>query len=387
MTLDGVTALVFTALVVAVSGVVYIVDTVTRRDEGAGRVWAQAFLAGILTTLTYLLWSLQPADWWMVAVGNAAFVAATAFMWLGCLVFNGRRMRVPALVAAIAVVGAALAALAEGPVAGGWSGAIWMFAALLILAGLGAAECTRGAMSKLPTSWALGAVLGIQSLWFVARISVFVAVGPFDPLFLSWFGSTPMSFLTIALTIVALVVATSLRSSGPRVRPAPRADGQPWLDDILPHAVFHRMLTMLLDRAREGDELVAVVVVRVEDLAQIATAFGGEVSRTVTDTWRDGVSRYSPALAIVGEDGPLCVAVAVVADDPPAARRAGLRIYRGLFAELTALTDGVVPVVGVGVGLTATTGYDADLLLTTAREAARRATLAVEDSVFMGESG
>ena len=46
MTLDLDSVLVMTALVVNVSGILFIVETLLRRDEGAGRVWALAFLAG-----------------------------------------------------------------------------------------------------------------------------------------------------------------------------------------------------------------------------------------------------------------------------------------------------------------------------------------------------
>ena len=92
MTLDLSSVLVMTALVVNVSGILFIVETLLRRDEGAGRVWALAFLAGMLTTLAYIVWAQSPDAWWAVAVGNAAFVAGTGCMWLGCRRFNGRRM-------------------------------------------------------------------------------------------------------------------------------------------------------------------------------------------------------------------------------------------------------------------------------------------------------
>ena len=81
--LDLFSVLVATAVVVNVSGVLFIVETMLRRDEGAGRIWALAFLGGMLTTLAYIIWVQSPeAAWWAVAVGNAAFVTGTGCMWL-----------------------------------------------------------------------------------------------------------------------------------------------------------------------------------------------------------------------------------------------------------------------------------------------------------------
>ena len=90
MILDPLTQAIMTALVVMVAGVIFISETLLRREEGAGQVWALAYLAAMLTTLAYLGWAATPDMWWAIAVGNMMFVAATGFMWLGCLRFNDR---------------------------------------------------------------------------------------------------------------------------------------------------------------------------------------------------------------------------------------------------------------------------------------------------------
>ncbi len=123
---------------------------------------------------------------------------------------------------------------------------------------------------------------------------------------------------------------------------------------------------------------------RVEDLEQISTAFGSEVARTITDTWRTGVRRHAPADALVADDGPTGLLVGVIVDSPPHARRVAAAIYRGLFEDLGQVGGGVIPVVGVGVGLSDAAGYDAASLMRLAREAARRAATSVETSVLIG---
>jgi hypothetical protein len=115
VTLDLMSVLVMTTLVVNVSGILFIVETLLRRDEGAGSVWALAFLAGMLTTLSYSLWAQTPDAWWAIAVGNAAFVASTGCMWLGCRRFNGRRMGWASAVVAVAVAVAGFTVALAGP--------------------------------------------------------------------------------------------------------------------------------------------------------------------------------------------------------------------------------------------------------------------------------
>ena len=80
MTLDLASVVLMTALVVNVSGVLFIAETLLRRDEGAGRIWALGFLAAMLTTLAYTMWTQDPSAWWAITVGNAAFVAGTGCM-------------------------------------------------------------------------------------------------------------------------------------------------------------------------------------------------------------------------------------------------------------------------------------------------------------------
>lgn len=388
MTLDLTSVLVMTALVVNTSGVLFIVETLLRRDEGAGRIWALGFLAGMLTTLAYTMWSQADGAWWAVAVGNGAFVAATGCMWLGCRRFNHRRMDWPAAAVALGVVASAAAVIVAGEDGGDWAGAAWMFLALILFAGAGAVECLRGELRESRTAWVLGAVLGFQSLYYVSRTTAFVTSGPDSPLFEGAFGTIPTSFLTVVLTIVAVVVTSVLRASRAPMRGYRRRAGTGTAahDGVLDHEVFDGALTDLCERASWRRELVGVIAVRVEDLEQISTAFGSEVARAVTETWRTGVRRHAPSNALVAEDGPTGLCVGVLVDSPAEARRQAGVIYRGLFDDLGKVGGGVIPVVGVGIALSDAAGYDAQALQRVARDTAIRAADSIETSVLVGEA-
>jgi len=386
MTLDLTSVLIMTALVVNVSGVLFILETLLRRDEGAGRIWSIAFLAAMLTTLAYTIWVQSDGAWWAIAVGNAAFVAGTGCMWLGCRRFNGRSMRWSGLLVAAAVLAAAIAVTVEGEGGGDWAGALWMFVSLVAFAGAGSVECLRGDMRDSRTAWVLGAVLGFQSLYYVSRTTAFVTSGPDSALFQSAFGTISTSYLTVTLTIVAVVVTSVLRAGRAPMRGYlrdPRAVDED--QGIASDASFTVMLEELCRRAARRQEPVAVTSVRLDDLDQISTAFGSDVAGAVAATWRSGVRRHAPTNAVVAQDGPTGLVLGLAVASAQEARRQAGAIYRGLFDDLGKVGGGVIPVVGVGVALSETAGYDPAELIRVAREAASRAAANVETSVLVDE--
>jgi GGDEF domain-containing protein len=378
--------MMMTALVVNVSGILFILETLLRRDEGAGRIWALAFLAGMLTTIAYLVWAQTPGAWWAGAVGNASFVASTGCMWLGCRRYNERRMTWSSALVGAGVAAAATAVVVAGPQGGDGAGALWMFAALVGFAGLAAVECLRGALGESKTAWVLAFVLGFQSLYFISRTTAFLTSGPESPLFQSAFGTITTSVVTVTLTIVAVVVTSVLRSARAPMRGYLRPTSSSISDDILGEQAFAEYVVQLCERASRRAELVAVIAVRVDDLEQISTAFGSEVARAVSETWRSGVRMHAPTNAMVADDGPTGLLVGALTDSPRDARRIAGAIYRGLFQDLGRVGGGVIPVVGVGVGLSDTAGYDAAELIRMARDAAILAAQTVDTSVVIAEA-
>ena len=384
MTLDLYSVSVMTAAVVLIVGIIYISETLIRRDEVSGRHWSIAFLAGILTTIAYAIWAAG-GGWIAVAAGNAAFVAATGFIWIGCRSYNGHRIGWAYGTVGGGMAVAFVAVVVEGPEGGDWAGVVWMYAALAVLASFGVWETARGRLAQTRTTIALAIVLVIEALYTAARALVFLLRGPDDPVFQAWFSTVPASFVTITLVITAAIVTSILRAGRAGMRGYTNLVAVDGSDRILTEPQFRATVTDVLERAEEKGIGVGVIAMRIDDLPFIAKAFGNEVGRHVAVAARDAVRRTVEPLAVIGDDGATVLWVCDTSWDASEARRQASRLATAVFEALRTVPDAVVPVVGIGVAVTHDFGYGAGALIDAADAASTRSAKTGDISVLIAE--
>lgn len=380
MTVDLFTYTLMTALVVFICGIVFIVETLLRRDHGPGRVWSLAFLSGMLTTSSYLVWTFSPEPWIAIAIGNASLVASAGFLWLGCRAFNGRRQVVPGGMVAFLALLALVAVLIAGPDGGDWAGALVMFVGIAVLAGIGAIESRRGAMAAVPATISLTVVLGLESLFYLGRALALLAAGADSELFLTWFGSQMVGGLTVLLSIVTVVTLSSLRA-GRLERDEHEGELSMAVDGVLRGPSFRKVLGDVAARAERRSELLAVVAYGIEDLDPIRTAFGRAEQEALIQEWREGVRRHAPTLCVVGESGSDAVLICFLARSVGEVRRTAGLIHRQLLGDFALGGSTVIPVLGVGVALSTVTGYDPQQLIAAARAAGKTSASSSDASV------
>lgn len=388
MVVDSLTISVMTALVVIVSGVTFIVETLLRKDEGVGRLWAMAFLSGIVTTVSYLVWALEPGAWVAVAVGNAAFVAQPGFMWLGCRRFNMRSIIASGAAVAVAAAVTFAVVVVAGPDGGDWAGAYLYFAGVGVFALAGAVEACRGRMGAASNAKVLAVVLVFQSVFFFGRIAAALSGGFDGSVFSTYFGVVATGLVTVTLTVVALVTMSVLRASRVQLR---GRSGAVMLgigaDGVLEPDGLLRMLGDLSSRAERNGELIGVVSVRLDDLGQIATAFGTAESEMIQREWRAASCRFSPTTSFVGEDGQGALIIGIHPASQAEAQRIATRVHRGVVEGLSDLGSSVIPVIGVGVALSDGGGYAIENLIQSARAAAGQAAESSDFSVVVAGPG
>ena len=144
-------------------------------------------------------------------------------------------------------------------------------------------------------------------------------------------------------------------------------------DGVLLAPSFVRVLGGRLMRANRRAELFAVLVIRIDSLTRIATAFGADEAEHVRQAARAAARRLSPTTAALGTDDDGTLMLAFQPSSPADARQLAARMHRAMLDQLGTAGVPVVPPIGMGVSLTSITGYDRDTLLEAARLAAKRA--------------
>lgn len=386
MTLDVLSISLMTALVGVVAAVVFISETLRRHDTGAGRLWALAFFCGGCTTLAYASWAAGVGDAVAVAAGNTFFVLTPAFMWLAHRRYNDRRLAPQAVVVGILATVTMSAALLQYDTLGDWGGWVVEVVCLVVLFWAAGYEATRLPMRRLHSARIVAGVLLLAGAYYAVRVVVYlVEGGPDGPLFSTWFGSVSANVVTVVLTVTIVVSTSVLRATKSNVQ------RYEWLSDtgvaadgLMVARTYRGALVDVIERAGWRRELVSVVVVRIDGLDEMGRAFGSAAVDDITAAWRQAVRRHAPAAAFVGEDGDGTLAVCSLATTAADARRQAAVIYRGCVDELSDRGRGLLPVLGVGVALTETLGYDAAALLDAARAASLRAARQLEASVLFG---
>ncbi len=388
MTLDLTTMSLATAVVMVTAGVLYLTETLTHRTSPAARIWTAAFLAGTMTTLSYLAWALDPAGLWVaVAIGNGCFILGTGCLWLGCRRFNDHSVRIPGAIVAVTALAGVVAALLAGPTGGAWAGASLMFAGIAAFTGLGAVEARRGVLGRQSVVMAISLVLGAASVYYIARLVAFHLLGGDSPEFGRWFGTTNTSILSIVFTMATLVAMSVLRATESTLRGRGRAATlEITTEGLLDPSSFEAMLAGAAARgARHGDR-IAVIALRMEELPRIATAFGSPVAATLTQTWRASLPAAAPLLALVGEEGRNGLLVALPVASASDARTVAARVRQRVLDDLVASGAPITPVIGVGVALTDAVGYDAADLIDASGDAARTSAERPDSAVVVAPS-
>jgi diguanylate cyclase len=385
MTIDLYTIQLAMSTVTIVAGVMFILDTVLRTTDRAGRTWALAFMSAILTSFAYATWIIVPDAWWAVAVGNAGIVLTAALLWSGCRAFNGRSGHV--WIGLVGAGAAALAVIVAGPDGGEWAGAALMFLLVAVFSGLGAAETLRAPMRGNWTARGLTAMFVIVGLFYAARATAFVARGPDDPVFSTALGTEAAAFVLISLIIVtlpSLIILQSERVPSLKVRhdltPSYNADA------VLNQDSFRDIVADWLDRANFHDEQLVFMRVELDELEALDTAFGRSVGVQLLTDFTQAVRRYASPHSDIGLVAP--GALVVVAPYPRLEQAVadGESVQQGLRQNPLEAAQGLRLSASIGIAGTDFFGYDFDRLMKAATDAAADARASGGDALVIAES-
>jgi diguanylate cyclase (GGDEF)-like protein len=387
MVLDSATLMVMSALVTILAGSSFILNTAIQRIDIVSRLWTIAFTNGMLASLAYGFDALNPGSWLTVAVGNAAIVGAIGLVWAGCRAYNGRRPLIWIVV--VGVVAAGVAVGLRGPDGGEWAGGAEMLGLVALFALLAGVEGLTGQMRPRVNARSLAVVMLVVAAFYLARCGVFLAYGPYSDMFRGYFGTNIATFVTILFMISSSVAMTSLqveRAYGDR--PAsigPRSRGGAFSIGVLAAATFDEGARDRIDRARRRSSSVALLLIRIDGLKEINTAFGRGTGDAALQTVATVLRDVTPTSSVLGRQETANFGVLAMVSEPQATRE----IAEAILAEIVeARLEGASDIrlsASIGVSDSFSVAFDFDKLRDAALVALERARAAGGNRVETAE--
>lgn len=375
MVLDSATLMVMSALVTILAGSSFILNTSIQRIDIVSRLWTIAFTNGMLASLAYGFDALNPGSWVTVMVGNAAIVGAIGLVWAGCRAYNGRRPLIPVVLVGVAV--AAVTVALRGPDGGEWAGGAEMLGGVALFALLAGVEGLTGEMRPRVNARSLAVVMLVIAAFYGARCGVFLFYGPYSDMFRTYFGTNLATFVTILFMISSSVAMTSLQVEraygGARPAAGPRTRGGVFTLGVLSAESFDEGARDRIDRARRRSSSVALLLIRIDGLKEINTAFGRGTGDAALQTVATVLRDVTPTSSVLGRQQTANFGVLAMVSEPQATRE----IAEAILADIVeARVEGASDIrlsASIGVADSFTVPFDFDKLREAALVALERA--------------
>ncbi|WP_411719786.1 GGDEF domain-containing protein [Mycetocola sp.] len=344
--LDLQTLLIASGMVVAICGTSFVINTVFGRNDPPGRLWSAAFIAGILTTISFAIWGAEPSAWWAIVLGNASLVLAMGCVWAGSRLFNGRSSRFVFVIGGSAV--AAAAATIDSPEGGDWAGGFVFLLGVSVFSALAGVESLRGRMRRNLNARILATLMLVVGAYYGARAVVFLLASPESDLFREAFGTEITTFFTILFVIVASTSMSILRAERSSARPSRPLEQANW-NGILPDAMFSTPAADRIRRANRHGERVAFIGAEIDNMADMNIAFGRTFGDDTIESFSSILQDHLPPTAIIGRRAGAQFACVVMADDLEQAQDIVERVRVALIDEPVEKSTGIRLAVSWGV--------------------------------------
>jgi len=308
----------FGVLSVALLVLFYFVTYRSTRSAYSGW-WCAALALFQSGSAAYLLDGTEH-QWWANPLGSCLLIVGAASVWAGARSFRATRMHRWGFILAPAATG--LAAAFDNPATNPWAGGPVFLGSMSLMIALASRELWKLDTDSSDTHRAMSLAAGGLSLYYACRLVAYLAAGPDDPFFLTYFGSAVTTLVTMVLLIFVSFTITALCNEQTErdLRGRATRDG---LTGVLNRNTFLEMATdqlRIMKRTRSSGSLILADLdhfKRINDTYGHAAgdaaiqAFVEACDNTVRST--DLVGRYGGEeflLLLPGAEGSVAEAVA-----------------------------------------------------------------------------
>ncbi|GAB3618029.1 hypothetical protein GCM10027416_25860 [Okibacterium endophyticum] len=385
MTLDTLTIMVMSGLVIVTIGLIFVMNTLLGNNDLTGRLWSMCFILAMLAVLALASWALQPDAQWVLPVANASLVGSIGAVWAGARSFNSRTsMLVLPLASAVA---AGVISAFELPLLGEWAGGGATYGAIALFAALGAIECGRGLLGRRVNGRVMLAVLATAAIFYGARFVLFIVAGPHSDAFSRYVGEQATAVVVTVLIVVIAVAMSILRAERGHGASTWRRSGVSTFSmGVLEWRAFVMGAGDRVDRvvAHHGES--ALIVGHLDNLPEINLAFGRQFGDEAIAGFAASLRAELPPTSIIGHrsGGRFVIVMNVVTADQ--AKEHAVRVLGALVDRPIDSRGGFRLSASFGVADSFETPHDFTSLLQAAEQACDEATRAGGNRVVVAGS-
>lgn len=302
--LDPTTLFVASGLVIVVTGISFILETLLRRNDQVGRLWSVFYLGSIFAVFASYVGASSEATWWAYPIGQAFYVAALGLVWAGTRQANRTRSMLALPVGAGLVV--ATIGLITGPVGAQPGGSIPMFLFSAAFLGAAAVESARRELGRLAGGRLLAILLSLAAVFYLGRAVAGVLLGVGHDDFQAFFGVTTASLVEIAVAVIGTLTLSSIQADRfRRITIDDAAFGtRLTMDGVVGRDSFRELSESWLMRSIRERTTLVLLLVEVADLAEVNLAFGRAAGDAAIRTAGRLVLVHAPTAALVGHISP-----------------------------------------------------------------------------------
>ncbi len=368
MLLDTTTMRVALAVVDVTLLLLFYFITYRRTRSAYSLWWSSALLLFFIGNAAYLLdGTVHQA--WANPLGNVTLVGGAASVWAGARSLRADVPKAWQMAAGPAIT--AIFSFADNPATNIWAGGPVYLFFMGALIGLGCRELLILDRDYSRVHRVLALAAGTLAVFYLGRVIAFLADGPDGAVFLTFFGSVPMTILSIVMLVMASFAMTELshQQSTQDLRARATFDG---LTGLLNRTAFADLAEEELRRLKRTQTSSAIILADLDHFKSINDEYGHSAGDAALQAFAAVCSSVVRTTDLVGRYGGEEFIILLPGVTPERASGIAADISRRLTMKKTAVIPRL-PTVSYGIAAVPPGHIDLDVLVSAADEALYRA--------------
>lgn len=299
MVLDTATLRVAFAVMALVLALLFYFSAYRHTRSPYSRWWCMALLLFVSGSACFLL-NGTPHQWWANTMGNVLLVAGAGSAWAGARSLRTPKYNFWLFWAVPGVV--AIASAADSPGTNIWAGGAVFLGSMSLMIGLTCRELWQlepgYSRVRIPMAIAAGGV----SVFYFARLVVFIIAGPFSSTFITYFGSAITTLVTMVLLAVVSFSMAGL-STEQQTRALRTVASQDGLTGLLNRAALQDMAAEQLRRLPEDTAAGTVILADLDHFKAINDTHGHAAGDLALQAFADACRATVRSTDLVGRYG------------------------------------------------------------------------------------